>query len=81
VCQIFRARDFPVSGSGCLSVLFQPRYLESSARVYPVAFPDRAYRVLPGQMLRVPVIFAFCAIRVTLPYPSGPHDAHSRSVT
>ena len=62
VCQIFRARDFPVSGSGCLSGLSQPRYLKFFFPVYPVAFLNRTYRVLPGQILRVLVFVLFCSI-------------------
>jgi transposase len=80
VCQRFRARDFSVPGSGCLSGLSQPRYLKLFRPVYPWPAPNRTYRALPGLILRVPVIFPFSAIRVTPPCPPGPPDVHSGSV-
>jgi hypothetical protein len=52
---------FSVSGSGCLSGLSQPRYLEFFCPVYPWPFLNQAYRALPGRMPRVLVFFPFPA--------------------
>jgi len=73
VCQIFCARDFSVSGSGCLSGLSQPRYLKFFCLVCRRAFPSRAYRALPGQMLRVLVFFPLPLKpgTVALPFPAA----------
>ena len=57
VCQIFCAREFSLSGSGCLSGLSQPRYLKLLCPVYLWLALNRTYRVLPGLMLRVLVFF------------------------
>jgi hypothetical protein len=79
VCQIFCARDFSLSGSGCLSGLSQPRYLKLLCPVYPATFLNRTYRALPGMMLRVLVFFPFpCdSAAVALPFPAARRNRRS----
>ncbi len=62
VCQIFCARGFSLSGSGCLSVTIFSRYLMSCCPVYPAVPRNRTFRAVPGLMLRVPVFPASCAV-------------------
>jgi hypothetical protein len=62
VCQIFCARGFSLSGSGCLSVTIFSRYLMPCCPVYPAVPRNRTFRAVPGLMLRVPVFPASCAV-------------------
>lgn len=62
VCQIFCARAFSLSGTGCLSGSFCPGYLLAQCPVYPAALENWTYRAVPGLMLRVPVSAASCAV-------------------
>jgi hypothetical protein len=62
VCQIFCARGFLLSGTGCLSGVLCSRYLMPWCPVYPAAPWNRAYRCFRGQMLRVPVFAAFAVV-------------------
>jgi hypothetical protein len=64
VCQKFCARDFFLSGSGCLSGLYFWRYLMCVCPFYSPRLPNRAFRAVPGLMLRVPVFFPSCSFRV-----------------
>ena len=61
-CQIFCARGFSLSGSGCLSVTVFSRYLMLCCPVYPALPRNRTFRAVPGLMLRVPVFPASCAV-------------------
>ena len=61
-CQIFCARGFSLSGTGCLSGVLCSRYLMPSCPVYPAASRNRTYRCFRGQMLRVPVFAAFAVV-------------------
>ncbi len=61
-CQIFCARGFSLSGSGCLSGTVFSRYLMSCCPVYPAVRRNRAFGAVPGLMLRVPVFPASCAV-------------------
>jgi transposase len=61
VCQIFCARGFSLSGSGCLSLTVLSRYLMSCCPVYSAVPRNRTFRAVPGLMLRVPVFPASCA--------------------
>jgi len=63
--------DFFLSGSGYLSGLFSSRYLMSSCLFYPAVSLNRAFRAVPGLMLRVPVIVPSCTFRAPLPDPPG----------
>ena len=77
---------FSLPGSGCLSGSFSSRYLMSLCPVFPAALPNRAYRALPGLMLRVLVFLAFPAwpgaasrgpLRASLrPFPSVTSKYH-----
>ena len=62
VCQIFCARGFSLSGSGCLSVTGFSRYLMPCCPVYPAVSRNRTFRAVPGLMLRVPVFPSSCAV-------------------
>jgi len=69
VCQIFCARNFFLSGTGCLSGTLSSRYLMSLCPFYSAGPGNRTFRAVPGLMLRVPVFFPSCSFRVPLPCP------------
>ena len=62
VCQIFCARGFSLSGTGCLSGVLCSRYLMPWCPVYPAASRNRTYCCFRGQILRVPVFAAFAVV-------------------
>ena len=68
---LFVRGDFSLSGSGCLSGVFSSRYLMPWFPVCARPLRNRAYRLVPGLMLRVPVIVPSCSFGVQLPDPPG----------
>jgi len=69
--RFFVRGDFFLSGSGCLPGVFSSRYLMCCCPFYPAVTLNRAFRAVPGLMLRVPVIAASRSFRVPLPDPPG----------
>jgi hypothetical protein len=53
VCQILCAREFSPSGYGSLSATIISHYLKFYCPAYLPVSRNRAYRALPGLMLRV----------------------------
>ena len=76
--RFFVRGDFLPSGSGCLSGSFSSRYLMCCCPFYPAIPPSRAFRAVPGLMLRVPVIVPHFSFRVPLPCPGGSPGGRSR---
>jgi len=69
--RFFVRGDFCLSVSGCLSGVFPSRYLMYCYPFCPAVPPIRAFRAVPGLMLRVPVIVPSCSFRAPLPDPPG----------
>ena len=79
--RFFVRGDFSLSGSGCLSGVFSSRYLMPWFPVCARPLRNRAYRLVPGLMLRVPVIVASCSFRVPLRVLRGSRGRPFHSAT